>query len=82
LRLGAFGRVSGERLRREIEKLFLDAALGLDPTLALRLLETWHVLGALEPGLTLPRVVHAPLRRIGRAVAEPPWRRGRWRRWV
>ena len=28
LRLGAFGRVSGERLRREFEKLFADAALG------------------------------------------------------
>ena len=82
LRLGAFGRVSGERLRREIEKLFQDAAMGLDPTLALRLLEGWHVLGALEPGLMLPRAVHAPLRRIGRAVAAPPWRRGRWRVWV
>ena len=82
LRLGAFGRVSGERLRREIEKLFQDAALGLDPTLALRLLESWHVLGALEPGLTLPRAVHAPLRRLGRAVSAPPWRRGRWRVWV
>jgi tRNA nucleotidyltransferase (CCA-adding enzyme) len=82
LRLGAFGRVSGERLRREIEKLFQDAALGLDPTLALRLLESWHVLGALEPGLTLPRAVHAPLRRLGRAVAVPPWRRGRWRVWL
>jgi tRNA nucleotidyltransferase (CCA-adding enzyme) len=82
LRLGAFGRVSGERLRREIEKLFQDAALGLDPTLALRLLESWHVLGALEPGLTLPRAVHAPLRRLGRAVAAPPWRRGRWRVWI
>ncbi len=82
LRLGAFGRVSGERLRHEIEKLFQDAALGLDPTLALRLLEGWHVLGALEPGLTLPRAVHAPLRRLGRAVAVPPWRRGRWRVWL
>ena len=82
LRLGAFGRVSGERLRREIEKLFQDAALGLDPTLALRLLESWHVLGALEPGLALPRAAHAPLRRLGRAVAAPPWRVGRWRVWI
>jgi tRNA nucleotidyltransferase (CCA-adding enzyme) len=82
LRLGAFGRVSGERLRREFEKLFQDAALGLDPTLALRLLESWHVLGALEPGLTLPRPVHASLRRLGRAVSVPPWRRGRWRVWI
>jgi tRNA nucleotidyltransferase (CCA-adding enzyme) len=82
LRLGAFGRVSGERLRREIEKLFADAALGLDPTLALRLLESWHVLGALEPGLALPRAVHAPLRRLGRAVQAPPWQGARWRVWA
>jgi tRNA nucleotidyltransferase (CCA-adding enzyme) len=82
LRLGAFGRVSGERLRRELEKLFQDAALGLDPALALRLLESWHVLGALEPGLAFPRTAHAPLRRLGRALTAPPWRRGRWRPWV
>ncbi len=82
LRLGAFGRVSGERLRREFEKLFTDASLGLDPPLALRLLEGWHVLGALEPGLVLPRSAHAPLRRLGRAVSAPPWQRGRWRPWV
>jgi tRNA nucleotidyltransferase (CCA-adding enzyme) len=82
LRQGAFGRVSGERLRREIEKLFADAALGLDPTLALRLLESWHVLGALEPGLTLPRSMHAPLRRLGRAVQAPPWHCARWRVWA
>jgi len=82
LRLGAFGRVSGDRLRREFEKLFQDAALGLDPTLALRLLEGWHVLGALEPGLSLPRAVHAPLRRLGRALAAPAWQRGRWRIWI
>jgi tRNA nucleotidyltransferase (CCA-adding enzyme) len=82
LRLGAFGRVSGERLRRELEKLFADATLGLDPTLALRLLEGWHVLAALEPGLALPRSAHAPLRRLGRAVGAPPWPGGRWRPWV
>jgi tRNA nucleotidyltransferase/poly(A) polymerase len=82
LRTGAFGRVSGERLRRELEKLFADASLGLDPTLALRLLESWHVLGALEPGLVLPRSTHAPLRRLGRAVAAPPWPAGRWRAWA
>jgi tRNA nucleotidyltransferase (CCA-adding enzyme) len=82
LRLGTFGRVSGDRLRREIEKLFADAALGLDPTRALRLLESWHVLGALEPGLGLPRDAHGPLRRLGRAVREPPWSADRWRIWV
>lgn len=82
LRDGAFGRVSGDRLRREIVKLFDDARAGLDPSRALRLLSEWHVLGALEPGLGLDSAVMAPLRRLGRAVASPPWRHGRWRPWV
>jgi tRNA nucleotidyltransferase (CCA-adding enzyme) len=82
LRDGAFGRVSGERLRREIVKLFEDAALGLDPARALRLLGDWHVLGALEPGLGVERAAAAPLRRIGRAVVEAPWQAGRWRPWI
>jgi tRNA nucleotidyltransferase (CCA-adding enzyme) len=82
LRDGAFGRVSGDRLRREIVNLFDDSVLGLDPSRALRLLSEWHVLGAIEPGLTLPREALVPLRRLGRAIAAPPWRRGRWRPWV
>jgi len=82
LRDGAFGRVSGDRLRREFVKLFDESVLGLDPARALRLLDEWHVLGALEPGLTLERESVAPVRRLGRAVAEPPWRRTRWRPWV
>jgi tRNA nucleotidyltransferase (CCA-adding enzyme) len=82
LRDGACGRVSGDRLRREFVKLFEESSLGLDPARALRLLSDWHVLGALEPGLTLEREVVAPLRRLGRAVADPPWRRVRWRPWV
>ena len=73
LRDGACGRVSGDRLRRELAKLFDEAALGLDPAQALRLLAEWHVLGALEPGLGLERPAVAPLRRLGRAVAAPPW---------
>jgi tRNA nucleotidyltransferase (CCA-adding enzyme) len=81
LRDGAFGRVSGERLRREIAKLFEDAALGLDAALALRLLHEWHVLGALEPGLALERPAAAPLRRLARGVAQPPWPAARWRPW-
>ena len=76
---GAFGRVSGDRLRRELEKLFDDARQGLDPALALRLLAEWHVLAALEPGLALPRAVLAPLRRLGRAIATPPWPQARAR---
>jgi tRNA nucleotidyltransferase (CCA-adding enzyme) len=82
LRDGAFGRVSGDRLRREIVKLFGDAPLGLDPVRALRLLQEWHVLGALEPGLSLDREATAPLRRVGRAAAQPPWTAPRWQPWV
>jgi tRNA nucleotidyltransferase (CCA-adding enzyme) len=73
LRDGAFGGVTGERFRAELAKLFSDAALGLDPATALRWLEDWHVLGALEPGLTLPAEARAALRRLGRAIAAPPW---------
>jgi tRNA nucleotidyltransferase (CCA-adding enzyme) len=73
LRDGAFAAVSGERFRAELDKLFRDAPLGLDPVRALRLLSDWHVLGALEPGLTLPAEAGPPLRRLGRALAEPPW---------
>lgn len=82
LRDGAFGRVSGDRLRREMVKAFGDARFGLDPSRALRLLSNWHVLGALEPGLGLEREAVVPLRRLGRAVASPPWRASRWRPWV
>ena len=82
LRDGAFGAVSGDRLRREIEKCFSDAALGLDPPAALKRLDTWHVLTALEPGLGLPKDSITALRRLGRAFADPPWRSGRYRPWV
>jgi tRNA nucleotidyltransferase/poly(A) polymerase len=82
LRDGAFGRVSGDRLRREIVKLFEDARLGLDPARALRLLDDWHVLGALEPGLALAREATPALRRLGRAIAAPPWPSARWNPWV
>ncbi len=82
LRDGAFGAVSGDRLRREIEKCFSDAVLGLDPPAALRRLAEWHVLTALEPGLTLPAESVTSLRRLGRAIAEPPWRAPRRRPWL
>ncbi|HTY17644.1 MAG TPA: hypothetical protein VMH82_07940 [Myxococcota bacterium] len=85
LRDGAFGAVSGDRLRREFEKLFDDAALGADPAAALRRLAEWHVLGALEPGLSFPGPAAAPVRRLGRAIAAPPWARrgsGRVRSWA
>jgi tRNA nucleotidyltransferase (CCA-adding enzyme) len=76
LRDGAFGGVTGERFRAELEKLFDDARLGLDPARALRLLDAWHVLPALEPGLALPPSAATPLRRLGRAVAAPPFELG------
>jgi tRNA nucleotidyltransferase (CCA-adding enzyme) len=82
LRDGVFGRVSGDRLRREFVKLFDDSTLGLDPSRALRLLAEWHVLGALEPGLSLERETVVPLRRLGRVISDPPWRGARWRPWV
>jgi len=82
LRDGAFGRVSGERLRRELEKLFDEARAGVDPVRALANLAHWHVLGALEPGLELPRAARAPLRRLGRAVARPWWTYQRLEPWA
>ncbi len=82
LRDGCFGSVSGDRLRRELDRVFEDAARGLDPGRALRALDEWHVLGVLEPGLTLPREAVVPLRRLGRAIAQPPWTSGRLRPWM
>jgi len=82
LRDGAFGRVSGERLRRELEKLFDEARAGVDPVRALGSLAHWHVLGALEPGLELPRTTRAPLRRLGRALARPWWTYQRLEPWT
>jgi len=82
LRDGAFGAVSGDRFRREVEKLFDEAALGEDPAAALRWLEEWHVLGGLEPGLAVPRSAAPALRRLGRAVEEIPEALGSARPWV
>lgn len=82
LRDGAFGAVSGERFRREVEKLFEDATLGQDPAVALRWLGEWHVLGGLEPGLVVPRSAAPALRRLGRAAEEIPEALGSARPWV
>jgi tRNA nucleotidyltransferase (CCA-adding enzyme) len=79
---GAFAGVSGDRLRREVERLFDDGRLGLDPSLALRRLAEWHVLAALEPGLTVPPAALPALRRLGRAVGDPPIAGLRARPWV
>jgi tRNA nucleotidyltransferase (CCA-adding enzyme) len=69
LRSGAFGAVSGERYAAELEKLFAESAVGGDPARGLALLHEWHVLPALEPGLTLPRSAHAALRRLAGAAS-------------
>jgi len=81
LRDGAFGAVKGERYQAEFEKLFADPAHGLDPSQALRLLDEWHVLAALEPGLHLPPTARTPIRRLGRDLADAsaslqPWLSG------
>jgi len=82
LREGCLAAVSGERMRRELEKLFADAALGQCPGRALGWLADWQVLAGLEPGLTLESAALPPLRRLGRSWREPPWPRGRVRAWV
>lgn len=82
LRDGALGRVSGDRLRRELVKLFDDARRDLEPVRALRLLADWGVLEALAPGLGLPASSRPCLRRLGRQLAEPAWPAGRLRPWV
>jgi len=78
LRDGAFSKVSGARYRAELARLFDDARQGLDPARALRALDASHVLGALEPGLRLAPPAVAPLRRLGRALANPAWPGPAW----
>ncbi len=82
LRDGVFGAVSGDRLRREFEKIFADARAGVNPRESLARLQAWHVLQALEPGLELPRESSAPLRRFGKLLAQPPWKPREFRPWV
>lgn len=81
LRDGAFGAVSGERFRRELEFSFAEARHGAHVGKILRLLDDWHVLGALEPGLALGADRLVPLRRLSKATAEPDWPAPRWRSW-
>ena len=82
LRDGVFGAVSGERLRRELEKLFAEASHGVNPATCLKRLQEWHVLSALEPGLSFERDAVAPLRRLGKLLAAPLWRFNDFRPWV
>lgn len=82
LRDGAFGSVSGDRLRREFVKLFADASVGGHPGAALANLDKWHVLAALEPGLCIQVSSKAPLRRLEKFFATPQWRTREHRPWV
>ena len=75
-------RVSGDRIRREFEKVFTDPTQGLDPVTALRRMDQWGILQTLDPGLTLPSGAALPLRRFGKAIAGPPWSSKRLRPWV
>ena len=79
LKEGVLSTVSGDRIRREIEKVFTDSACGLDPVVALRHMSQWGLLGALDSGLVIPPSAVLPLRRLGKAVARPPWRSSRFR---
>jgi tRNA nucleotidyltransferase (CCA-adding enzyme) len=82
LRDGAFGAVSGERWRRELQQTFAEAERGVHVGHVLRLLSNWHVLTALEPGLLLGTDRLVPLRRLSRAIADPEWVAPRWRPWL
>lgn len=82
LRDGAFGSVSGERWRGELQLTFEEARRGAHAGQIVRLLSDWHVLSALEPGLLLGPDRMIPLRRLSRAIANPEWPAPRSRSWV
>lgn len=82
LRDGAFGSVSGDRLRHEFERVFADVLVGGDASKALASLDRWHVLTALEPGLGYHKDVNIPLRRLGKLLVTPPWCLRENRPWV
>ena len=82
LRDGAFGAVSGERWRRELQLTFEEAARGVHAGRVLRVLSSWHVLSALEPGLILGPDRMVPLRRLSGSIEKPPWLAPRSRPWV
>jgi len=82
LRDGAFGAVSGERWRRELQLTFEEAKRGVHVGRVLRALSDWHVLSALEPGLLLAPDRMVSLRRLSRAIAVSEWAAPRWRPWI
>lgn len=82
LAAGSVAQVSGERLRRELEKVFEEVALGLDPVRALELVRGWGVLRAIQSGLRLGDVARRDLRRLRASLDAPPWRWESLRPWV
>jgi len=82
LRDGAFGGVSGERFRRELQLIFAEADRGVPSGKVLRSLSDWHVLGALEPGLILAPDRALPLRRLSKSIAQPDWSAPKWKGWI
>lgn len=82
LRDGAFGAVSGERWRRELQLTFEEARRGVHAGHILRSLSDWHVLAALEPGLLVGADRMVPLRRLSCAIADPEWPAPKSRPWV
>jgi tRNA nucleotidyltransferase (CCA-adding enzyme) len=79
---GAFGAVSGERYLRELQQSFEEARHGVHVGRVLRSLSDWHVMAALEPGLTLARDRLAPLRRLSKSIETPDWIAPRFAPWV
>jgi tRNA nucleotidyltransferase (CCA-adding enzyme) len=82
LRDGAFGGVSGERLRAEIGRLFEDPARGLDPSARCACSPTGTRARRPRAGFHLPAQSVAPLRRMGRAIVDPPSSVAPRRPWV
>jgi tRNA nucleotidyltransferase/poly(A) polymerase len=82
LSAGCVERVSGERLRRELEKIFDDVELGLDPLRAFELAARWGMLRAICPGLGLGAGARSGLQRLRRSLLAPPWPCGGVRPWV
>jgi tRNA nucleotidyltransferase (CCA-adding enzyme) len=66
---GAFAPVSGDRLRRELERLLGEP----DPARAAGAAERVGLFGAISPGWSIDAAVRARLRRYARARSAPPW---------
>ena len=83
LRDGCFGRVSGDRLRARARARVRGRPPRARPRAraarARRLARARRARARAVPARPRRRV---PLRRLGRAIAEPPWKGPRWRAWM